>query len=125
MKTRLGFVSNSSSSSFTLASRKALTKSSIDKMFKEHPEIFEPMIKKMKKLLTEKILDSQPMTIGERIEDLCGDDAFTRKCSKKDLNFIYSLFLSDDGCPIEQGLCEAWTVDLETDNLLMEKSTGY
>lgn len=126
MKTRSGFVSNSSSSSFIIGVNGELTEEKIMKAFnigKDSP------LYRIAKSMAGVLMSADPYTLEELIEDRCYEDKDELDDNEKKIfekGFIfYSGYASDDsGDSGESALCDT-DLDYEDDNLIIFKESGY
>jgi hypothetical protein len=127
MKIRQGFVSNSSSSSFILASKKDLTKSEIKALLLSDPKIISNLVDKIVDTMVERLYSERPTSLREYALDRYGEsNEQIARWHNKGLNFVYHTFFSDeDGDPIESLVCNALDINIETDEFAIEKESGY
>lgn len=127
MKTRNGFVSNSSSSSFIIGVSGELTEEKIMKVFNiaNNSPLFG-----IAKGIAGIMLDAEKYTKEEYFEDRCyEDDSDLTSTEKKifDKGFtLYSGFASDEDSSngIETALCNM-DLDYEDNEIIMYKEAGY
>lgn len=125
MKTRLGFVSNSSSSSFVIGVKDELTEEKLIKIFKV-PE--NSMIYPVAKSLAKVIIDrAEECTLKDYIEENCGYGKdlsdIVKEIVKKDFK-IYHGYASDDEGAMEAALCEMEII-YKDDDIIFEKEGDY
>ena len=126
MKTRSGFVSNSSSSSFIIGVKGELTEEKIMRAFKIGVD--SPLYC-VAKNMTGVLMSADPFTLEELIEDRCYEDRddlddIEKKIFEKGFIF-YSGYASDDsGVSVESALSDT-ALDYEDDNLILFKEAGY
>jgi hypothetical protein len=130
MKTRQGFVSNSSSSSFIIATREKLTKKNLDKIFRV-PEtgIFKNIAKEMatiffdnaEEITVEEFLDDYDYDSLDEIEGEYGD--FIRKAYNNNFT-VYHGYVSDDEGGMEEAAVSL-EINYEDENIIMWKESYY
>jgi len=133
MKIRNGFVSNSSSSSFLLASHSKLTKENLIKCFQvsKTSPLF-PIVKKIIKIILD---ESKKYTLTNYVkeaycveendvEEEIKNNTILKKIKKKGFKNIYLFYASDEGGGIEAALCEM-EIKYEDKDILIEKEGGY
>jgi len=121
---RLGFVSNSSSSSFIIGVKGDLTKEKLLKEFKvpEDSPLFE-FIKDLAKVI---VKNSEEISYSSYEKEWGEDDVpeIAKKIKYKEMK-MYRGYASDDpGMGTENALCEM-TIDYESEDLIMQKKNGY
>ena len=124
MKTRNGFVSNSSSTSFLIASKAELTKEKVESLFgipEDSP--FKELIDKIVNAFYHS-LDKPFKAIIEYIRET-GDDDPDEKIQQwfKDGFFVYQGLWSTEDEPMEAMLCET-SINYESDDLIIKHDRG-
>jgi len=131
MKIRNGFVSNSSSSSFIIASKEKLTKEKLMEYFNVSEK--SPLYKVAKDISKALIDMSELKTIDEIKEDYCFDDeneldecndGIFKKAKDKDFKYLYQGMAGNDGEAIENMICEM-EMNYDGDDLIIWKEGGY
>lgn len=130
MKIRNGFVSNSSSSSFVIASKDELTEEKLFELFKvDKNSFFYPMALNMvKTLINLSVSTSEKELLEDYRTDSVNDLPFEQqKLVEKEREGykIYRGWASDDTCEAaETFLCQS-DLDYEDDDLYVYKEGGY
>lgn len=125
MKIRNGFVSNSSSSSFVIASKKPLS----EELFMQVLGVPEnsPLSTFAKEISKWFVENAKKLTIKEYLDkyDYGGDDIpeIVKKAIKKDLT-IYAGYAANDDGHLEEAICNM-DFDYESDDFIIEKDGGY
>jgi hypothetical protein len=131
MKVRNGFVSNSSSSSFIIASREELTKESLLKAFnvdKKSPiydmveEVASIFYDNGEKTTIKKLKDNYGIENEEDYEGYYGK--IVKKIEKSGFDYIYEGSVGDDNGGLESGICYMG-MDYTGDDLIIWKEDGY
>ena len=130
MKIRTGFVSNSSSSSFIIASKAKLDEKKLTEIFKI-PE--DSPLHFLSKLVVESFIqNSEETSRKEMIEDYCCSDqdldryfdGIFVQAEKDGFNHIYRGSFSSENGGIESGLCEL-DFKFQDDQIIIWKEGGY
>lgn len=130
MKTRIGFVSNSSSSSFVVGFKGEITEEKLIEVFKvpkDSPLYF--VAEKCAKIFMDS--DERIKNIKDYIKYLIdngcesSDDPLgIEKYLNKDFQFIVGTVGDDSGEAMESMLCEA-SINYESNDLIIKKEGGY
>lgn len=123
MKLRNGFVSNSSSSSFIVATNNEITKEYLLKLFKlEDGNPLYPIAKQLATFIAESVSEMSAREIEEELTYACPkhiqEEIIKRKYK------IYHGFACDDESGIERAFCEM-DVNYADDDLIFYKEGGY
>lgn len=130
MKTRHGFVSNSSSSSFIVATKPGVTESQLVELLKvpkDSPlrfvaEEIASLIMRQNSMTPKEAISEYEEDYGEAISESVNYDII-EKAIKKDME-IRQGSVADDGEPIEAMFCDMG-MEYEDDNIIIRKEGGY
>jgi hypothetical protein len=127
-KIRLGFVSNSSSSSFTVFTRPEMTDDDLEKILLKDVDncgVFAPMVKRIMRMCVEKITDAQTSLQKYGEDEFFYNEYFLKRAKDKGMTKVYDgRFASDNGDEIETLLCRYFAFNYEDDNFLIYKHDG-
>lgn len=126
MKIREGFVSNSSSSSFLIASKVPLTKFKLKQVLLNDHQVLAQLVDEMADRIATELTKRPAKTIEEYVEDCFGEDTKqTNRWREKGLTHIYRSFFSDEDTDIDSAICRCVEINVETDDIAIEKEAGY
>lgn len=123
MKVREGFVSNSSSSSFVLVSKKRLSEDEIETLLLSNPAILTPMLKKIARRIAESLTKKKGMTLQEYRDDW-GDKDAGQEWEDKGMTYIQQASFWNDSDTLDQ-IIALLDIHMETNDFIIEKESGY
>lgn len=122
MKVRMGFVSNSSSSSFVIGVKGELTADKIMKVFNvDEKSPLHGVAAEMASLLVDR---AEEVSMKEMLDDGYLSEDVIKQLIRKDFT-LYKGNICSDGEPVECALCEAVGLDYEDDEIYINKEAGY
>ena len=132
MKARLGFVSNSSSSSFIIGSKRELSKEDIAWALGIHKvknqklayNILSKIVETLFDNLDEQSVEDRAKEYGESVEEHMKGYGLNKQQIKKYKNFYTGAVSNDSNNPIEVMLVDL-DLDYEDENIITKKEAGF
>jgi len=124
-KKRLGFVSNSSSSSFLLGCTKEFTKEEFKKFILNRPELTDRILNKIIDRLVTGVFNGRCETIKEYVDDYGEMTDFAQLCINRGCELIRCVNFSNEYDGIDFVLCDSLEINHDEVEIVIQKDASY